>query len=85
MTAINRGLRSKWKRKELDSRITHTHTTHNSNDDDKFNNLERLTADDCGCNEALEASEKIDRGDSKAAQKMWVSKYPDKRLINLKR
>ncbi len=28
MTAINRGLRSKRKRKELDSRISHTHTTH---------------------------------------------------------
>ena len=46
MTAINRGLRSKRKRKELDSRIAHTHTTHNSNDDDKFKNLERLTADE---------------------------------------
>ena len=46
MTAINRGLRSKRNRKELDSSITHTHTTHNSNDDDKFNNLERLTADE---------------------------------------
>ncbi len=46
MTAINRGLRSKRKHKELDSRITHTYTTHNSNDDDKFENLERLTADE---------------------------------------
>ena len=46
MTAINRGLRSKRKRKELDSRIAHTHTTHNSNDDGKFENLERLTADE---------------------------------------
>ncbi len=46
MTAINRGLRSKRKHEELDSRITHTHTTHNSNDDDKFENLERLTADE---------------------------------------
>jgi hypothetical protein len=27
------------------TRVTHTHTTHNSNDD-KFNNLERLTADE---------------------------------------
>ncbi len=46
MTTINRGLRSKRKLKELDSRITHTHTTHNSNDDDKFENLERLTPDE---------------------------------------
>jgi hypothetical protein len=46
VTAINRGLRSKRKRKELDSRITHIHTTHNSNNDDKFKNLERMTADD---------------------------------------
>ncbi len=46
MTAINRGLRSKRKRKELDSRITHTHTTHYSNNDDKFENLESLTVDD---------------------------------------
>ena len=38
------GPRSERKRKELDSRITHTLTTHNSNDDDKFNNLEKLTA-----------------------------------------
>ena len=46
MTTINRGLRSKRKLKELDSRITHTHTTHNSKRDDKFNNLDRLTADE---------------------------------------
>ncbi len=54
------GLRSNRKHKEQDSRITHT--THNSNDDDKFNNLEKLTTDEvvwhCGCNESLEASEK---------------------------
>ncbi len=36
VTVINRGLRSKRKRKDLDSRITHTHTTHNSIDDEKF-------------------------------------------------
>ena len=46
MTAINRGLRSKRKHKELDSRITHTYTKYNSNNDDKFYNLEGLTADE---------------------------------------
>jgi hypothetical protein len=34
-----------------------TYSTHNSNED-KFNNLEKLTSDELGCNETLEASEK---------------------------
>ena len=75
MTEINRGLRSKRKRKELDSRISHTHTTHNSNDDDKFENLESLTVDELvDATRLLKRQKKTDRDDSKAAQKLWSSK-----------